>query len=124
MLLLIKQILGKYATARSAMLDFEDDSVNGGFGLTPAAALYRGDINDPQLANASQSPAVFELSQTFHIWSSPIARPKNSINLRLAKAILLNEQLSGEFLSITPMQLYTKVHQQINEFQQTDEQTQ
>ena len=114
-LLLIKQILGKYASARSAMLDFEDDSVNGGFGQTPGSALYRGDINDPQLANASQCPAVFELSQTFHIWSSPLARPKNSVNLRLARGILLNEQLSGELLTITPMQLYIKVLQQTTE---------
>jgi nucleolar complex protein 3 len=64
-LLLIKQILNKYATARSAMLDFEDDSVGGGFQMTPDSCLYRADINDPQLANASQSPAVFELVQTF-----------------------------------------------------------
>ena len=35
-LLLIKQIMNKYPSARSAMLDFEDDSVTGGFALTPA----------------------------------------------------------------------------------------
>lgn len=91
------------------MLDFEDDSIGGGFQMTPDNALYRGDINDPQLANASQSPAVFELTQTFQYWSSPIARPRNSMNLRLARIILLNEQLTGELLSATPMQIYTKV---------------
>lgn len=91
------------------MLDFEDDSIGGGFQMTPDNALYRGDINDPQLANASQSPAVFELTQTFHYWSSPIARPRNSMNLRLARIILLNEQLTGELLSATPMQIYAKV---------------
>jgi hypothetical protein len=46
-LLLIKQILNKYSSARSAMLDFEDDSVGGGFGATPASSLYHGEINDP-----------------------------------------------------------------------------
>ena len=29
------------------MLDFEDDSVGGGFGVTPTTALYRADVNDP-----------------------------------------------------------------------------
>jgi hypothetical protein len=91
MLLLIKQILNKYSTARSAMLDFEDDSVAGGFHATPATAMYRGDLNDPQLANASQSPAVFELTQTFNLWASPFAKPNNSVNYRLAKSILLSE---------------------------------
>ena len=52
-LLLIKQILNKYSSARSTMLDFEDDSVSGGFGMTPSTAMYRSDLNDPQLANAS-----------------------------------------------------------------------
>lgn len=45
--------MNKYPSARSSMLDFEDDSVSGGFAITPTTALYRGDINDPQLANAS-----------------------------------------------------------------------
>ena len=54
-LLLIKQLINKYASARSAMLDFEDDSVTGGFAMTPRQALYRADLNDPQLANASQT---------------------------------------------------------------------
>ena len=54
-LLLIKQIMNAYPSARSTMLDFEDDSVGGGFGNTPTNALYRGDLNDPQLANASQT---------------------------------------------------------------------
>ena len=55
LLLLIKQIMNKYPSARSTMLDFEDDSVSGGFSMTPSTALYRAEINDPQLANASQT---------------------------------------------------------------------
>jgi len=29
------------------MLEIEDDSVSGGFGLTPRTTMYKGDINDP-----------------------------------------------------------------------------
>ena len=46
-LLLLKQILNRYPQARSTMLDFEDDSVGGGFAVTPRTALYRADVNDP-----------------------------------------------------------------------------
>ena len=37
------------------MLDFEDDSVDGGFSITPRTALYRAEVNDPQLSNASKT---------------------------------------------------------------------
>lgn len=86
-LYLIKQIVHKYSTARSAMLDFEDDSVGGGFGITPTTALYRGDLNDPQLANAGQTQGVFELLHTYKYW---VDHPnhKNSVNFRLVKSIL------------------------------------
>jgi len=47
LLLLIKQIMNKYSSARSSMLDFEDDSVHGGFLMTPTTAMYRADLNDP-----------------------------------------------------------------------------
>ena len=47
MLLMIKQLMNKYPSARSSMLDFDDDSVSGGFNITPTTALYRPDINDP-----------------------------------------------------------------------------
>jgi len=46
-LLLLKQMLNKYPTARSAMLDFEDDSVGGGFALTPTVGMYKGEVGDP-----------------------------------------------------------------------------
>lgn len=67
-LLLIKTMLNKYPSARSSMLDFEDDSVSGGFAVTPATALYRGDLNDPMLANAGQSQIVFEIAHTYNWW--------------------------------------------------------
>ena len=50
------------------MLDFEDDSVGGGFDVTPTTALYQADVNDPQLANAGQTPAVFEFNHTYMHW--------------------------------------------------------
>ena len=50
------------------MLEFEDDTVGGGFGLTPTNAIYRSDLNDPMLANASSTQAMFELLHTFNFW--------------------------------------------------------
>jgi hypothetical protein len=40
-------MLNKYPSARSNMLEIEDDSISGGFGITPKTAMYRADINDP-----------------------------------------------------------------------------
>jgi len=34
------------------MLEIEDDSIEGGFSITPRKAMYKADINDPQLSNA------------------------------------------------------------------------
>ena len=111
-LLVIKQILNKYASARSAMLDFEDDSVTGGFALTPAQQLYRADLNDPQLANASQTTIVFELCHTYDWWQNhPMAAKRNTINLRLAKSILLNEGIPNDCLSVSPQQLFERLIQ-------------
>ena len=47
LLFVIKQILNKYPSARSAMLEIEDDSVEGGFGITPRTAMYKASVNDP-----------------------------------------------------------------------------
>ena len=96
--------MNKYPSARSAMLDFEDDSVGGGFNMTPNTVLYRSDLNDPQLANASQTQIVFELCQTYDQWINHLLPAKrNSVNLRLAKSILLNENLPNDCLSIQPI---------------------
>ena len=94
------------------MLDFEDDSVTGGFAITPAMALYRADLNDPQLANASQTQIVFELCHTYEYWVNNVqASKRNCINMRLAKSILLNEGLPGDCLSVSPIQLFEKLTQ-------------
>lgn len=60
--------MNKYPGARSTLLDFEDDSVGGGFQMTPEKALYKADINDPQLSNASQTQIVFEILHTYNYW--------------------------------------------------------
>ena len=111
LLLLIKQIMNRYSSARSAMLDFEDDSVSGGFSTTPAVALYRGDLNDPQMANASQSQIAFELCHTYEYWCGPTipAVKRNCVNLRLARSILCSEGLPNDCLSVQPVQLFEKL---------------
>lgn len=61
-------MLNKYPGARSSMLEIEDDSLNGGFGYTPRTAMYKGDINDPQLSNAGQTNIVFEMLSAIEYW--------------------------------------------------------
>jgi len=68
-LFLLKQIFGKYPTTRSQMLEIEDDTVGGGFNVTPDKALYRPDFHDPQLANASETNCIFELLHTYNNWN-------------------------------------------------------
>jgi len=43
------------------MLEIEDDTIGGGYGITPRIAMYKGDINDPMLANAGQTHIIFEM---------------------------------------------------------------
>lgn len=95
------------------MLDFEDDSVSGGFAVTPATALYRGDLNDPLLANAGATQIVFEVAHTYNWWlNHSVPAKRNSVNLRLAKSILLNEGIPNDCLSVTPIALFQKLTQQ------------
>ena len=93
------------------MLDFEDDSVHGGFAMTPTTCLYRADLNDPQLANASNTQIVFEISHTYNWWVSHLEpSQRNTVNQRLAKSILLNEGLPNDCLSVSPLQLFNKLY--------------
>ena len=80
------------------MLDFECDSVGGGFEVTPRTALYRADVNDPQLANASQTQAVFEFNHTYNYWTNAAGK-QNQVNFRLVKCILLNETIPNDLIS-------------------------
>ena len=75
--------------------------------MTPTTTLYRGDLNDPQLANASQSQIVFEIAHTYNWWANhSVPAKRNSVHVRLAKSILLNEGIPNECLSVTPIALY------------------
>lgn len=47
LLFLIKQILNRYPSARSQMLEIESDAIGGGFGITPTMSMYRAELNDP-----------------------------------------------------------------------------
>lgn len=67
-LFFLKQMFNRYPSARSCMLEFEDDTVGGGFQNTPDNCCYRGELNDPQLANAGQTQAVFEFMHTYDYW--------------------------------------------------------
>eukprot|EP00355_Strombidium_rassoulzadegani_P003147 CAMPEP_0168614820 /NCGR_PEP_ID=MMETSP0449_2-20121227/4181_1 /TAXON_ID=1082188 /ORGANISM="Strombidium rassoulzadegani, Strain ras09" /LENGTH=285 /DNA_ID=CAMNT_0008655531 /DNA_START=895 /DNA_END=1752 /DNA_ORIENTATION=- len=58
-LLLLKQMLQKYPHARSNLVDLDDDAVGGGYGNNNI--LYRGDLNDPSLANVQQTNGIFEM---------------------------------------------------------------
>ena len=96
------------------MLDFEDDSVDGGFSITPSTALYRAEVNDPQLSNASQTQAVFEFNHTFNYWTN-LAGKQNQVNFRLAKCILLNDTIPNDLISATPSKLFQKLSEEINQ---------
>ena len=62
------------------MLDFEDDSVCGGFSITPTTSLYRAELNDPQLANAGETQIIFEMNHTHDWWLNHItASKRNSV---------------------------------------------
>lgn len=67
-LYMIKQMMNKYSSARSAMLELEDDTIGGGFQITPRLAMYKADIGDPQLAQAGQTNIIFELLHTIDYW--------------------------------------------------------
>jgi hypothetical protein len=82
----MKQMLNKYPSARSSMLEIEDDSVEGGFSFTPKTAMYKASINDPQLANAGKTHILFELMQTFQQWQTYSASLKQE-NIGIATTI-------------------------------------
>lgn len=103
-LYLIKQMLNKYPSARSQMLEIDDDSVQGGFALTPKTQMYRGDINDPQVSNAGKTHIVFEMLHVVDYWTTYIKKHNSGdnrrdevklahLNLKLAKCILSSESL-------------------------------
>lgn len=65
-LLLIKQIMSKYPSVRSQMLEADEDAIDSGFGNP--SQFYKAAINDPALSNARQTHAIFEFLHTYNIY--------------------------------------------------------
>jgi len=53
-------------------------------------------VNDPALANASQTHGLFELMHTMNMWS----KKQEKLNFRLVRSILNNESLPQECLGV------------------------
>ena len=69
-------------------------------------------VNDQELGNASQTQIVFEPFYTYEYWMNhAVSAKRNSANLSFAKSILLNEGLTNDFLSVSPIQLFEKLIQ-------------
>lgn len=78
---LIKQILTKYPSSKSALLEVDNEGMSSAFG----PSIYKTDINDPALSNASQSSITLEIMHTFK-------KTKNTESShKLAKSILFDE---------------------------------
>ena len=91
LLLLIKQILTKYPTAKSNLIELDDEGLHNTF--LGSSGLYRPDLNDPQLSNASQSSIVMDLITTMS--QSCVMKGKSQYDpaVRLARSILYNDPL-------------------------------
>jgi len=59
---MMKQILTKYPACKSQMLDTDDDMCTA---LQDASIIYRVDLGDPQLSNASQTTIIPEMIHTY-----------------------------------------------------------
>jgi len=94
-LLLIKQMMLKYPSTRSSLMEADEDDQDHGFGNQ--SKIYRADINDPALSNAGQTHAIFEFLHTFN------SRPQGTESHKLVKSILYSENLPNEFLGMTPL---------------------
>jgi len=88
------------------MLEADEDALDNGFGNSNQ--FYKADINDPALANASQTHAIFEFTHTYNMHASN----SHGENYRLAKSILLSENLPNEMLGMTPLHLTKKMHEE------------
>lgn len=110
-LLLIKQMMNKYSTARSCMLEADEDALDQGFGQS--TLQYRSNINDPALSNAGDSHAIFEFLSTYNLFAS---KP-SCIQFKLIKSILQSDGLPNELLGISPLQLVKNIKEQQSSWQ-------
>ena len=103
-LMLVKQLMQKYPAVRSSLLDPEEDT----YGLADTNLLYRADVNDPCLANASQTHCMFEFLYTHNQHVSS----QSSLNFKLARSILFSENLPNECLGLTPLEICKKIQEE------------
>jgi len=68
-LFLIKQMIDKYPSVKSSFIETDEDGATGnGFGNN--SFMYKADVNDPSLANATQTHSIFEIVYTLNSLSS------------------------------------------------------
>ena len=108
LLLLIKQILTKYPTAKSSLIEMDDEGLHNSF--LGSFGLYKPDLNDPQLSNASQSSIIFELTTT-------LSYHRNrglfyDASAKLARSILYNEALPQEYLGLSGVEAVKGMYKQ------------
>ena len=85
------------------MLEADEDALDQGFGESTLS--YRANINDPSLANAGDSHAIFEFLSTYNLYQN---KP-SSIQFKLIKSILQSDGLPNELLGISPLQLVKNI---------------
>lgn len=62
-------MIDKYPAIKSSFIEMDDDgAVGNGFGNN--SLMYKADVNDPSLANASQTHSIFEMVYTLNSLSS------------------------------------------------------
>eukprot|EP00347_Sterkiella_histriomuscorum_P017847 403347746 len=105
-LYLMKQLITKYPSSKSCLLELDDDGINNAF--MAYENIYKPDISDPQLANSSQSSIILELTSTSNLYKGT-KNPLESYCYRLAKGMLLNEALPQEFLGMTALDVMRKI---------------
>ncbi|CDW76954.1 UNKNOWN [Stylonychia lemnae] len=111
-LYLMKQIITKYPTTKSSLLEMDEEGINNAF--NSYEGIYKADISDPQLANASQCSIILELIHT----TTLLKGSKNTVSqaaYKLAKGILLNEALQQEYLGLSALEVMKKVTKENNQ---------
>jgi len=104
----MKQILTKYPSAKSSLIELDDEGLHNAF--SGSFGLYKPDLNDPQLSNASQTSIVLELVSTLNY-------PRNrglfyDASAKLARSILYNESLPQEYLGVSGVEAVKRLYRE------------
>lgn len=94
----MKSILTKYPSAKSSLIELDEEGLTiafqGSFGV------YKPDLNDPQLSNASQSSIVLDLTTTLLAYHRSKGGLFYEPSAKLARSVLYNEALPQEYLGV------------------------